>query len=156
MFSFISNCCAIALTGSFCATSRACRTLPFTHSSFQPFFFYDFSITVNDEIRCIWKRKFSGATFLFLANRYVGLLYRLVTLFLLLSWSTKARGSADEVCLTSFLWASLLPPLSRCACTTTKRLLMPVLITKGSCTSIFRLSEVLGLILEVVYAGTLA
>lgn len=36
--------------------------------------YYDYALTVPSEVQCIWKRKFSGASALFLINRYVSLL----------------------------------------------------------------------------------
>lgn len=36
--------------------------------------FYDYLLTLDDEIRCVWKRRFSGVTVTFLALRYGTLL----------------------------------------------------------------------------------
>lgn len=36
---------------------------------------YDYLITFEQERKTIWQRKFSGATLLFLLNRYLALLY---------------------------------------------------------------------------------
>ncbi|KAI0726520.1 hypothetical protein C8Q72DRAFT_796584 [Fomitopsis betulina] len=40
--------------------------------------FYDYALTFSREIRCIWRRKFTGATVLFLLNRYLFLVYRIL------------------------------------------------------------------------------
>ncbi|KAH9836077.1 uncharacterized protein C8Q71DRAFT_760428 [Rhodofomes roseus] len=36
--------------------------------------FYDYTLTLPREVRCIWTRSFSGATLLFLVNRYFTML----------------------------------------------------------------------------------
>jgi len=40
--------------------------------------FYDYVLTFAREVRCIWHRRFSGATILFLLNRYLTLVYRVL------------------------------------------------------------------------------
>ncbi|GJE92143.1 hypothetical protein PsYK624_082960 [Phanerochaete sordida] len=34
-------------------------------------FFYDIFLTISDEISCVWKRKFSLTTYVYLINRYI-------------------------------------------------------------------------------------
>ncbi|KZT66239.1 hypothetical protein DAEQUDRAFT_740110 [Daedalea quercina L-15889] len=40
--------------------------------------FYDYTLTFSREVRCIWRRKFSLATVLFLLNRYLFIVYRIL------------------------------------------------------------------------------
>ena len=37
--------------------------------------FYEYAITVDREVELFWKRKISGATALFFANRYLIIMY---------------------------------------------------------------------------------
>jgi hypothetical protein len=50
--------------------SRYPDTSPF-RPPFQALFVYEYAITLFDEIRYVWKHKYSFATFLFAFNRYV-------------------------------------------------------------------------------------
>lgn len=46
--------------------------------------FYDYILSLTQEVRCIWGRKFSVTTVLFITNRYLFLVYRvLMTLAML-------------------------------------------------------------------------
>lgn len=40
--------------------------------------FFEYAITLDREVNLFWKRKFTGATTLFLANRYIPLLLQVV------------------------------------------------------------------------------
>lgn len=73
----IANCCAVAAT---------------------ILLYYDYLLTLPDEIRCIWKRKFSFATVLFFVNRYVTLLYRTLMIIQMLPWSSLPEDQADTLC----------------------------------------------------------
>ncbi len=53
--------------------------------------------TFSDEVRCIWQRKFTGATALFCINRYAALL--VCTLRVILDLQTSASETADLVSL---------------------------------------------------------
>ncbi len=60
--------------------------------------YYDFVITFPDEVKCIWQRKFSGATILFCINRYGTLLAQtLVIVEDLYAWQTQTEETADMV-----------------------------------------------------------
>ena len=41
---------------------------------------YDFLITFDREVRCVWRRKWTGATVLFILNRYIVLLVHIISL----------------------------------------------------------------------------
>jgi len=73
----IANCCAVAAT---------------------ILLYYDYLLTLQDEIRCIWKRKFSFATVLFFVNRYVTLLYRTLMIVQMLPWANLPEDQADAIC----------------------------------------------------------
>lgn len=53
-------------------------------------------------MKCIWQRRFSGVTALFLLNRYVGLSNRLVNLVQLQSWRGFPQEHADYVSAAVF------------------------------------------------------
>lgn len=59
--------------------------------------FYDYFLTLDREIRCVWRSKFSGVTVLFLLNRYVTLLYRVLMIVQLMSWGAFEEVTADRV-----------------------------------------------------------
>lgn len=40
--------------------------------------YYDYTLTIAEEVRCIWGRKFSGGTVIFLVIRYASLLEQVV------------------------------------------------------------------------------
>ena len=58
------------------------------------FLLYDYTITFGREINVFWLRRFSGATVLFLANKYISLLNHLfdLSLFIPIHVSDKVSG----------------------------------------------------------------
>lgn len=55
-------------------------------------------ITFSDEVKCIWQRKFTGATILFCINRYVLLLERtLQAVIQFRAWQTQTAENVDMV-----------------------------------------------------------
>lgn len=44
------------------------------------FLLYDFVITFGREVKLFWTRRFSGASFLFFANRYISLTFNVLSL----------------------------------------------------------------------------
>lgn len=61
--------------------------------------YYDFMITISDEVEYIWKRKFTGATALFCINRYVTLLVQTLSVIAsLLTWQTQTNDSPSLIC----------------------------------------------------------
>lgn len=54
-------------------------------------------ITFADEVRCVWQRKFTGATVLFFINRYFTLLYRTLMVVQMLPWQTFASEAASDL-----------------------------------------------------------
>lgn len=49
---------------------------------------YDYIITFDAEVRCIWRRKISGASVLFVLNRYATLVASLASIVQFLPWET--------------------------------------------------------------------
>ena len=64
-------------------------------------FFYDYLLTFAQEIKCIWARKPTGASFLFALNRYAVFVGRSVRLVQLMSWHGFLEKDADLVRLYS-------------------------------------------------------
>ena len=60
------------------AIFRPERTLTFCRH--QALVFYEYVITLQDEIDMIWRRRWNAATVLFVVNRYLMLLYNAVGL----------------------------------------------------------------------------
>ncbi len=55
-------------------------------------------ITFSEEVKCVWQRKFTGATVLFFINRYVTLFYRaLIGVSMLSVWQSQTQETADLV-----------------------------------------------------------
>lgn len=54
-------------------------------------------LTFSRELRCIWGRKFSGATLLFFLNRYLTLIYRVLMVVDMLPWQGLPQQTADNV-----------------------------------------------------------
>lgn len=50
---------------------------------------YEHIITSDDEVRCIWRRRISGATVLFVLNRYAILVVSLASIVQVLPWNTQ-------------------------------------------------------------------
>ncbi|OSX61290.1 hypothetical protein POSPLADRAFT_1182434 [Postia placenta MAD-698-R-SB12] len=61
--------------------------------------FYDYFLTFSREVRCIWGRKFSGATVIFMLNRYLTLVYRVLMLVDMLPWQSQPQTVANDVCI---------------------------------------------------------
>ncbi|KIP07078.1 hypothetical protein PHLGIDRAFT_118417 [Phlebiopsis gigantea 11061_1 CR5-6] len=59
-------------------------------------FFYDYLLTFAQEVKCIWARKPTGASFLFALNRYAVFVNRLVRLVQLMSWKGFLEKDADR------------------------------------------------------------
>lgn len=65
--------------------------------TFVALFFYDYLLTFAQEVKCIWARKPTGASFLFALNRYAVFVNRLVRLVQLMSWKGFLEKDADRV-----------------------------------------------------------
>ena len=57
---------------------------------------FDFVLTFPKEVRCIWGRRFTGATLVYLCTRYFALFERIFFILTVLFWS-----STDAVSLVS-------------------------------------------------------
>lgn len=64
---------------------------------FLALFCYDYLLTFAQEVKCIWSRKLTGASLLYVLNRYAVLLNRLVRLIQLISWKGFTEAEADHV-----------------------------------------------------------
>ena len=58
---------------------------------------YDYFLTLPQEIKCIWKRKPSTATALFLVNRYIVMCNRGFRMIQAVSWQGQFEHTADRV-----------------------------------------------------------
>jgi len=93
------------------ATNYACAIATMT------LFHYDFILTIPAEVRCIWRRKFSAVSVLFLLNRYLTSVYSILiaaTLFLSssaiaecpglpMTWGTNVVGLMLGLTSTAFM-----------------------------------------------------
>ncbi|KAI0337391.1 hypothetical protein BDW22DRAFT_1349194 [Trametopsis cervina] len=61
-------------------------------------FFYDYLLTLPQEIKCVWQRPKHGAAVLFFVNRYVVFFNRLIRLVQTVSWSGETENNADVIC----------------------------------------------------------
>lgn len=65
--------------------------------------YYDLVITFPDEVKCIWQRNLTGATVLFLINRYASLIVQTFQTFTELHmWQDQTEQNANMVCLFIF------------------------------------------------------
>ncbi|KAI0765803.1 hypothetical protein BC629DRAFT_1293376 [Irpex lacteus] len=60
-------------------------------------FIYEYFLTLPREIKCIWSRKTSTATILFLLNRYVVMCNRGFRMIQAVSWQGQFEHTADRV-----------------------------------------------------------
>ncbi|KAH9939942.1 hypothetical protein B0H21DRAFT_755571 [Amylocystis lapponica] len=71
--------------------------------------FYDYAVTFSREVKCIWGRKFTLATVLFLLNRYLTILNRILMVVDMLPWQSLPQATADKAAFTSLrmyaIWA---------------------------------------------------
>ncbi|CAL1698806.1 unnamed protein product [Somion occarium] len=92
---------------------------------------FDYLLTLSEEIKCIWKRKFTGVTILFFINRYVTLMYRILMIVQMVSFDNQTESTANAG------WYQYL-------------------IFICSCASVLRFCEGLVIILEVTAAAFMA
>ncbi|KAI0804570.1 hypothetical protein BC629DRAFT_1188478 [Irpex lacteus] len=62
---------------------------------------YDHFLTLDREVACIWKRKLSIASWLFLVNRYATLCCNMIAAVEMVVWNPQERRTADQVTVTS-------------------------------------------------------
>ncbi|KAH9940639.1 hypothetical protein B0H21DRAFT_697501, partial [Amylocystis lapponica] len=60
-------------------------------------FYYEYLITISEEIRFVWGNKITGVTMLFLLNRYISLLYLHQGIHLEKIWPFQALSWVEEV-----------------------------------------------------------
>ncbi|THH31060.1 hypothetical protein EUX98_g3132 [Antrodiella citrinella] len=63
------------------------------------------AVAALDEIKCVWKGKFSGVTVLFLLNRYVTLLYRILMVVQLWPWYTVSSEAQADKCSWHYVFS---------------------------------------------------
>ncbi|KAL7280898.1 hypothetical protein ACG7TL_005842 [Trametes sanguinea] len=90
---------------------KAASTNIYWTSSALALLFYDYLLTLRHEVRLVWSRKFTGATVLFLSNRYVIILLYLVdviTLFPIIPSTCAGTGRFITVLevLPYIIWAA--------------------------------------------------
>ncbi|OCH86466.1 hypothetical protein OBBRIDRAFT_738001, partial [Obba rivulosa] len=62
--------------------------------------FYDYAITFDRELECIWGRQLGVPTILFALNRYVTMIYRVFMTLAMVPWTSNAN--ANSVCHCSW------------------------------------------------------
>ncbi|KAH9888970.1 hypothetical protein C8Q73DRAFT_655086, partial [Cubamyces lactineus] len=92
---------------------QAAQTNIFWTSSAMALLAYDYLLTLRHEVRFVWSRKFTGATVLFLLNRYIIILLYLVdiiTLFPIISKVSACPGTGRFITVLEVLpyivWAA--------------------------------------------------
>lgn len=65
-------------------------------------FIYDYILSFSLEVKCIWQRRFSKATALYVLNRYAVMSNRIVLLIELKSWRGVDVKHADHVSAAAF------------------------------------------------------
>ncbi|KAI0334549.1 hypothetical protein GY45DRAFT_1242288, partial [Cubamyces sp. BRFM 1775] len=92
---------------------QAAQTNIFWTSSAMALLVYDYLLTLRHEVRFVWSRKFTGATVLFLLNRYIIILVYLVdviTLFPIISKVSACPGTGRFITVLEVLpyiiWAA--------------------------------------------------
>ena len=78
-------------------------------SVYAALLWFDFALTFTTEVQRIWRRKFSGATVVYLFMRYSALIERVLFVLEVLVWK-----SSDKVCsfIDALAW-------SKCRCPST-------------------------------------
>lgn len=66
--------------------------------------FYEYVLTISSEIQCIWRRRFSLVTVLFILNRYTLLIRQILMIIHILPWH---RPDAIEVSFLRLLGVTL-------------------------------------------------
>ena len=67
-------------------------------------FIYHYFLTFSEEVKYVWRRKISAVSVLFLVNRYVVFINRLVRLVQVVSWEDYTEAPADYVSWSSFFF----------------------------------------------------
>lgn len=84
---------------------------------------YDYIITFGEEVRCVWKRRASGASILFVLGRYAMLAASLASITQVLPWNQQpdvdidggvydTYGSVSTLCPTAEGWDDHADPAS--------------------------------------------
>lgn len=61
-------------------------------------FCYEYAITFDEEVRCVWKRRISGASVLFILNRYIMLVASLASIVKVIPFpATRLEAELAEV-----------------------------------------------------------
>ena len=61
--------------------------------------YYDYMLTFSSEVRCIWMRKITAPSVLFLINRYLSLIFFAIIFIQLVPFATADDDKTNEVCL---------------------------------------------------------
>lgn len=120
-------------------------------------FVYDFILTFPQEIKCIWSRRFSGASLLFAVNRYAVLVNRLVRLVQLVQWKGYTEAEADYVRVHSAFCVccaqGVRPIIPRREYNWQATAIVNRLNALRRCNAVWRVSEVCTILMYVAIAG---
>lgn len=64
---------------------------------------FDYALTLPGEYRRIWRRKFTGATLIFLLMRYATLIERIPFVLEVLVWNSSDRVSSVHLCSLQYI-----------------------------------------------------
>lgn len=82
---------------------------------FVALYLYEYFLTLSKEVQCVWRRKLSVASILFILNRYVVLCNRMIRLVQAVSWAGFTETEADRVSPMYFRVVHELT-IARCLC----------------------------------------
>ena len=114
---------------------------------------YDCAITLQEEIDRFWSRKFSQVTLLYMINRYVMLLNRLVRLTDFADWGHRTQTEANMV---SSQWTAYVQLMRSYRCEFHGKFMCSdrrTLYARHRCNAIWRLSEVCTVTMHISMAG---
>ncbi|KAH9931753.1 hypothetical protein B0H21DRAFT_761027 [Amylocystis lapponica] len=104
--SFVGNCFSISYQGNLPCLMGVVSMLSLTFSLCATLFYYEYLITISQEVKLIWGRKITGVTVLFMLNRYLSLLYLAIY-----QDTGRLYGQRSDTCLLysagvilTFLW----------------------------------------------------
>lgn len=114
---------------------------------------FDYLITFNDEVECVWRRRFSGATVLFAVNRYAMLAASAVNLVQIVPWSLEPElyrppMTTESACLSFVLTVDVCMLLATLAyaCFASLRMFALYGMNKG----VFALVFIIGLLSPII------
>lgn len=90
--SVITNRCAVAAAGTFSKHEKSLSGN--SHCYFPALYFYDMCLTFSDSVDLIWRHRISGASLLYIVNRYLMVPY-LILEMIALNWTDCKVGASS-------------------------------------------------------------